>query len=45
MIGTGVRILPELKIGDRSILGAGAVVVNNVEEDSTVMGVPAKPRK
>ena len=45
MIGTGAKILQQLTIADNVIVGAGAVVVKDVDENSTVVGVPAKPIK
>jgi serine acetyltransferase len=42
LIGTGARILPLLKVGKASRVGAGAVVVEPVKPGSTVMGIPAK---
>jgi maltose O-acetyltransferase len=41
-IGTGVIILPGVRIGRAAIIGAGAVVTKDVEEYSIVAGVPAK---
>lgn len=41
-IGNRVIIMPGLKIGTGSIIGAGAVVTKNVEPFSIVGGVPAK---
>jgi maltose O-acetyltransferase len=41
-IGSRVIILPGVKIGKGSILGAGAVIASNVEPYSIVGGVPAK---
>ena len=41
-IGMGVRILPGVTIGDDAVLGAGAVVTNDVAPGATVVGVPAK---
>lgn len=41
-IGYGVKVVGNVKIGDGSIIGAGAVVVNDVEPYSVVGGVPAK---
>lgn len=41
-IGANATILPNIKIGDNVIVGAGAVVTKNIENDITVMGVPAK---
>ena len=35
-------ILPGVSVGDRSVIGAGSVVVHNVEPDTTVFGNPAK---
>jgi maltose O-acetyltransferase len=29
-------------IGDRAVIGAGSVVIHNVEADTTVFGNPAK---
>ena len=31
-----------MKVGDNSVIGAGAVVLNDVPENSIVVGVPAK---
>lgn len=44
-IGNGVRILPNVKISDRSIVAAGAVVTKDVMEHTIVGGVPAKTIK
>lgn len=41
MIGTGASIIPGIRIGSRCTVGAGAVVINNVPDDVTVVGVPA----
>ncbi|MBI1287882.1 MAG: acyltransferase [Flavobacteriales bacterium] len=41
-IGRNAIIMPGLKIGRGSIIGAGAVVTKNVEPFSVVGGVPAK---
>ena len=45
VVGTGAKILQYLEIKSDSIIGAGAVVAKNVEEGSTVVGVPAKAIK
>ena len=42
LIGAGANILPQVKVGDYSKIGAGAVVVNNVPADTTFVGIPAK---
>lgn len=41
-IGTGVVILPGVKIGKFSILGANSVVTENVEPYSIITGIPGK---
>jgi len=41
-IGTRVIILPGVKIGDHSIIGAGAVVTKSFPPYSIIGGVPAK---
>ena len=41
-IGSRVIILPGVKIGNGSVIGAGAVVTKDVEPYSVVGGVPAK---
>ncbi|WP_344805780.1 acyltransferase [Allohahella marinimesophila] len=42
-VGAGVIILPGVKVGDRSVIGAGSVVVSDVPSDVVVAGVPARP--
>lgn len=41
-IGAAANILPGVHIGENAIVGAGAVVTKNVENNTVVMGVPAK---
>lgn len=41
-IGAGVTILPGVTIHEKSIIGAGAVVINNVDAESIYAGIPAK---
>jgi serine O-acetyltransferase len=41
-ISTGSKILGPIKIGDNVIIGANAVVINNVPDNVIVAGVPAK---
>lgn len=41
-IGTGARVLGDVKIGDNVIIGANAVVIESVPNNCTVAGVPAK---
>ena len=42
MMGSGSTIIQGKKIGKGSIIGAGAVVIDNIDSYSTVVGVPAK---
>ena len=42
LLGTGARILQNLTIGRNARVGAGAVVTKNVDESTTVVGVPAQ---
>jgi len=44
-IGAGVIILPNVTIGEYSVVGAGAVVTKDVPPYTMVAGVPAKPIK
>lgn len=44
-LGTGMQIIQGRSIGDYSIVGAGAVVVNDIPEKCTAVGSPAKPIK
>jgi acetyltransferase-like isoleucine patch superfamily enzyme len=44
-IGCGCRVLAGVHIGKRSIVAAGAVVINDVESMTLVAGVPAKKIK
>ena len=41
VIGAGAQILGPITIGDNAKIGANAVVLHNVENDQTVVGVPA----
>jgi len=41
-IRSGAKILPGVSIGDNCIVGAGAVVTKNVENNIVVGGVPAR---
>jgi len=40
-IHAGAKVLGNVRVGDNSIVGANAVVVKNVPENCTVVGVPA----
>ena len=41
-IGTGAVIMCGVTIGERAIIGAGAVVTRDVPDDAVVAGVPAR---
>lgn len=42
-LGTSCVILPKVKLGNNVIVGAGAVVTKSVPDNTTVVGIPAKP--
>ncbi|ATW26956.1 acetyltransferase [Candidatus Formimonas warabiya] len=44
-IGSKAVVIPKKIVGKWSIIGAGAVVINNLPENCTAVGVPAKPIK
>jgi sugar O-acyltransferase (sialic acid O-acetyltransferase NeuD family) len=41
-IGIGVSIIPNIKIGKGAIVGSGAVVVGDIPDNVTAVGIPAK---
>ena len=43
-IGPGVIILPEVRIGKGSIIGAGSVVTSSIPEHVYALGNPARPK-
>jgi sugar O-acyltransferase (sialic acid O-acetyltransferase NeuD family) len=43
-VGTGVTINPGVTIGAGAVVGSGAAVLRDVQNGTTVVGVPAKPR-
>ena len=42
-VGIGSSVIEGRTIGDRCMIGGGAVVIANVRDDTTVAGVPAAP--
>lgn len=41
-IGTGTIVLPNIRIGEFTMTGAGSIVTNNVPKQALVFGTPAK---
>ncbi len=42
VVGSGAKVLGDIKIGDHSYIGANAVVLREVPAHSTVVGVPGR---
>lgn len=42
VIGAGAKVLGPIKVGDNAKIGANAVVVKDVPEGATAVGIPAK---
>lgn len=45
IIGTGAKLLGNITIGNNSKIGANSVVLRNVPENATVVGIPGKVKK
>jgi serine O-acetyltransferase len=43
IIGAGAQLLGPIHVGDNARIGSNAVVVKDVESNSTVVGIPARP--
>jgi len=41
-IGTGATLIGKIKVGSRSKIGANTLVIDNIPEGATVMGVPGR---
>jgi len=41
-IGPGVKIIGNIKIGNNVAIGANAVVTKNIEDNSVIVGIPAR---
>lgn len=44
MLGVGTKVIPGIRIGSDATIGAGSVVVRDVNDRALVMGVPARIR-
>jgi acetyltransferase-like isoleucine patch superfamily enzyme len=42
IIGVNAQILPNVRIGSNSIVGAGSVVISDIPPNSIAMGIPAR---
>ena len=42
LIGTGAKVLGPIKVGDNSRIAANSVVLREIPEDSTAVGIPAR---
>lgn len=41
-VGSGAKILGGVHVGSNSVIGANAVVIHDVEDNATVVGMPAR---
>jgi len=42
VVGTGAKVLGNIRIGDNVKIGAGSVVIHSVPDNSTVVGIPGR---
>ncbi|WP_442909264.1 serine O-acetyltransferase [Ideonella sp. BN130291] len=42
-VGPGAKIIGHVRVGDRAVVGANAVVTADVPPDTVVAGIPARP--
>ena len=45
IVGCGAKVLGDITIGENAKIGANAVVLNDVEDNTVVVGIPAKAIK
>lgn len=45
IVGVGATVIGSVRLGEEAKVGAGAVVVGDVEANTTVTGIPAVPKK
>jgi serine O-acetyltransferase len=43
IIGAGAKVLGPIRVGDNARVGSNAVVLDNVPDNTTVVGIPARP--
>jgi serine O-acetyltransferase len=43
-IGSGAKVIGGIRVGDRALIGANAVVIRDVPDDHRAFGVPAEAR-
>lgn len=43
-LGVGSKVIPNIRIGDNVTVGAGGVVIRDVDANTTVVGMPARSR-
>ncbi len=41
-LGIGCKVIPDIEIGEKAIVGAGSVVISSIASEAKVMGIPAK---
>ena len=42
MVGAGSKVLGNITVGENVKIGANSVVLNNVPDNSTIVGIPGK---
>ena len=45
LLGARATVLPQIRVAERAVVGAGSVVREDVEAGATVVGVPARARR
>jgi serine O-acetyltransferase len=43
IIGAGAKVLGPIRVGDNARVGSNAVVLDDVPDNTTVVGIPARP--
>jgi serine O-acetyltransferase len=42
-VGAGAKVIGPVRVGNHAVIGANAVVTSDVDPDTTVVGIPARP--